>query len=206
LLRLLGSVRDDQTPLAWVARAWALLAECERQQGDTVAAAAHYQQALKHGVEVDRAEQRSWLLALAPLQEGHLDLEAALRTSERLLEVERQRSTSEPTPGVLRDLTITLDQVGNLRVKLGQLAAAETVFTESLEISRRLVTLRGEVPEALRDLTLTLVLLGNLHLRRGQPDEAERLFDEARPLAERLRTLTQSGVHVGPIPDIPDAP
>lgn len=206
LLRLLGSVRDAQTPVAWVARAWALLAECERRQGDTVAAAAHYQQALTHAEGVDRAEERSWLMALAPLQEGHLELKAALRTHQRLLRVERQRVVDQPTPESLRDLSLSLDQVGNLQVALGQLAAGEAVFTESLEISRRLLQLRGEIPEALRDLTLTLVFLGNLHLRRGQADLAEPLFREARPLAARLRVLAQSGVHVGPIPDIPAAP
>jgi hypothetical protein len=109
-------------------------------------------------------------------------------------------------PEALRDLSVSLDQVGKLLVTSGQLVVAESVFTESLEISRRLRTLRGEVPEALRDLILSLVLLGTLRLRRGQPDEAETLFREARPLAERLRVLAQSGVHVGPIPDIPDPP
>lgn len=206
LLRLLGSKRDGQTPAVWVARAWALLAECEQRQGDTVAAAAHYRQALTRTDGIDRGEMREWLLALAALQERHLELDVALRTRESLLDVARLRAAADTAPEVLRDLLLALDQVGRLRADLGRLAGAESVFTESLAMSRRLLAMRGEVPEALRDLIRSLVLLGTLRLRRGQADDAERLFREARPLAERLRTLAQSGVHVGPIPDIPDAP
>ncbi len=189
LLRLLGSARDAQTPAAWVARAWGMLAACEDQQGDTVAAAAHYQQALKGADGVDREEVRVWLEALARLQEGHLELVAALRTWERLLEVERWRAADETTPIVLRDLLVALHQVGRLRVALGQLAGAEAIFTESVEVSRRLRTLQGEVLEAHRDLSICLDQVGKIRVALGQLSTAETVFRESLEIRRRLLTL-----------------
>ncbi|MEZ4406913.1 MAG: tetratricopeptide repeat protein [Polyangiales bacterium] len=60
LLRLMALARTEQTPRAWVARAWARLAECEQRQGDASAAIDHYQNALRDCSEVDVSVAPTW--------------------------------------------------------------------------------------------------------------------------------------------------
>ena len=56
----------------------------------------------------------------------------------------------------LRDLSISLDNVGQTERDSGRLDAALAAFRESLEICRRLRQTLGDTPQVLRDLSISL--------------------------------------------------
>jgi hypothetical protein len=60
------------------------------------------------------------------------------------------------TPEALRDLSVSLDNVGLVARAQGDWAQAEAVYRESLDLSRQLVERLGGTPEALDDLALVL--------------------------------------------------
>ena len=72
------------------------------------------------------------------------------------------------TPETLRDLSISLNRVGETALHIGNFEEAEAAYRESLEISRRLRERVGDTPETLRDLSISLNRVGNTAFRSGQ--------------------------------------
>ncbi len=89
-------------------------------------------------------------------------------------------------PEALRDLSISLDNVGNTDQALGDWGAARAAFAESLEIRRRLLGRLGETPEALRDLSVSLNNVGNTDRALGDWGAARAAFEEGLEIARRL--------------------
>jgi tetratricopeptide (TPR) repeat protein len=92
-------------------------------------------------------------------------------------------------PEALRDLSVSLLYVGELRRKRGDLDGAQAAQTESLELARRLLALRGEAPEVLRDLSVSLLNVGDLRRERGDFDGARSAYAESLTLRRRLLAL-----------------
>jgi len=82
------------------------------------------------------------------------------------------------TPEALRDLSVSLDNVGDAAKALGQWETAQKRFEESLEISRQILARVGETPEALRDLSVSLDNVGDAAKALGQWETARKCFDE----------------------------
>ena len=57
------------------------------------------------------------------------------------------------TPQALRDLSVSLNSLGQVRRETGEVAGATAAYEESLALRRRLVDAYGETPQALRDLS-----------------------------------------------------
>ena len=67
------------------------------------------------------------------------DLTAARATAYQTLDLSRERpKTDAETPQALRDLSISLDNVGRVEGDLGNLEAARTAYRESLELRRQI--------------------------------------------------------------------
>lgn len=90
-------------------------------------------------------------------------LREALQTAEEVLAISRRILASVgETPEALRDLSVSLDNVGKTDLSLGQYEDARKVFTEGLEIGARLAeafpqqveynSLKGHFEERLREL------------------------------------------------------
>ena len=80
---------------------------------------------------------------------------------------------------MLRDLAVSLDNLGDAARAEGDLAGARAAYAESLDLCRRLRALRGDLPEVLRDVAVAAA-----SLNRVAPDAA--LVAEAREAAESL--------------------
>ena len=86
----------------------------------------------------------------------------------------------------MRDLSASLNLLGDVARARGDLDAAERTFAESLELHRRLVERTGGTPEALRDLSVSLEKIGDAARARGDLNAAERTFAESLELRRRL--------------------
>ena len=80
-------------------------------------------------------------------------LAAAAVTAQEVLAVARERAGDGSRPESLRDLSISLNHVGDVARAQGNGPQAEAVYRESLALSRQLVERLGGTPEALRDLS-----------------------------------------------------
>ena len=70
-------------------------------------------------------------------------------------------------PQSLRDVSVSLDRLGDVRREAGDLTAATIVFEESLALDRRVLDAYGEMPQALRDLSVSLDRLGDIRRQGG---------------------------------------
>ena len=81
------------------------------------------------------------------------DLTAARVTAYQTLEISRERlRTIGETPQALRDLSISLNNVGRVEGDLGNLEAARAAYRDSLEIARQLRRAFPDRPQYQRDL------------------------------------------------------
>ena len=81
---------------------------------------------------------------------------------ESLALVRRLVDAYGETPESLRDLSISLNRVGDVRGAAGELASATAAHEESLALDRRLVDAYGETPGSLRDLSISLDRVGDV--------------------------------------------
>lgn len=70
--------------------------------------------------------------------------------------------------GWKRDLTVSLDRMGDLRLSEGRKAEAEEYFRESLCIMRELVERDGSNAGWKKDLIISLQRMANLRMLQGQ--------------------------------------
>ena len=136
-------------------------------------------------------------------------LVAAGRLAESLLADSRERLAEElGTPQSRRDVSVSLERLGDIEAQRGELDRAWERFAEALEIGRRLAEELG-TPESRRDVSASLEHLGGIEAQRGELDRAWERFAEtleiSRRLAEELgtpqsrRDVSASLVHLGGI-------
>ena len=150
------------------------------------------------GSAISRAEQewqRLWTLRMpdrldswdaftatdAALARG--DVAAAEGIAKQVLALLRDRRLRNgDTPQALRDLSVSLNNVGRVESDLGQLEAARAAYRESLELSRRLREALGDTPQALRDLSVSLNNVGRVESDLGQLEAARAAYRESLEL------------------------
>jgi len=116
------------------------------------------------------------------------DLAAARAVASETLNIARLRRTGAGgTPRALRDLSIALDNVGQVERELGNLEAARSAYRESLELFRRLREAVGDTPQALRDLSISLDNVSRVERDLGNLEAARSAFRESLEIARRLR-------------------
>jgi hypothetical protein len=91
------------------------------------------------------------------------DLSAAETTAVQTLEIARERVKKvDDTPQGLRDLSIALDNVGQVERDLGNLEAARKAYRESLDVRRQLVRTFPDQLRYQQDLAFTEARLGEI--------------------------------------------
>jgi len=91
---------------------------------------------------------------------------------------------------LLRDLSVSLNNAGDVARALGQLEAARSAYAESLDIRRQLKALTGDTPQSLRDLSASLSKMGDVVRDLGQLDEARSAYAESLAIHRQLKALT----------------
>jgi tetratricopeptide (TPR) repeat protein len=119
---------------------------------------------------------------------GRSDLTAAKAVADQTLDIARQRRAARgDTQQALRDLTISLDNVGQVERDFGNLDAARSAYRESLEIARRLREAVGDTPQALRDLSISLNNVGQVEGGLGNLEAARSAYREGLELRRQVR-------------------
>lgn len=113
-------------------------------------------------------------------------LEDASRIAEATLGMARQAVARGQAETALRDLSVSLDHVGDTALRLGNFEEAEATYRESLEICRMIRERIGDTPETLRDLSVSLINVGDNDHRLGNIQEAEAAWRENLKLLRRL--------------------
>ena len=166
------------------------LALAERAHGDSAVAAEHLEQAVKVLGSRDHRYRALLLNELASLALWRGDLVSALAALEEALSLCRQlRAVLGDTPEALRDLSVSLNKVGDVQRRLGHVPAANAAFEEALSLRRQLRTILGDTPKALRDLSISLNYVGEVQRRLGHLSAASAAFEEALLLTRQLRVL-----------------
>ena len=93
------------------------------------------------------------------------------------------------SPQVLRDLSVSLNNLGDVERQSGRLEAARAAYNESLELRRQLQTTLGGSPQVLRDLSVSLNKLGDVEQQSSRLEAAKVVYAEALELAHRFNQL-----------------
>ena len=120
----------------------------------------------------------------------------AEQVAQQALSLARRRADTAPDSTTFRDLSVSLNNVGQVAQAQGEWAQAESVYRESLDLSRQLVERLGGTPEALRDLSISLNNVGRVAQAQGEWAQAESVYRESlglrRQLVERLGGTPES--------------
>ncbi|MFV0457192.1 MAG: tetratricopeptide repeat protein, partial [Actinomycetales bacterium] len=127
-------------------------------------------------------EVRSQLLELA-FAGG--DVAAAEGHAERLLQIHEDLAERVGGPQELRDLSISLNNVGRVQEARGDWTGAETSHTRSLQIHEDLAERVGG-PQELRDLSISLNNVGRVQETRGDWAGAETSYTRSLQVSEDL--------------------
>ena len=127
------------------------------------------------------------LSSLSRAARANDDLSVALECLEESVAVRRRlRDDHRETSRAMRDLSINLGDLGNLRLECGELSAAAAVYEESLALRRRLLDAYDETPQALRDLSISLNRFGDVRLECGETSAAAAAYEESLAVCRRL--------------------
>ena len=106
------------------------------------------------------------------------DAEQALKHHTRSLDIREDLLKRNPNSALAtRDVSVSLEKLGNLLAQRGQPGDTEqalTHYTRSLEISEDLLKRNPNSALAARDVSVSLGKLGALLVQRGQPGDAEQ--------------------------------
>ena len=86
----------------------------------------------------------------------------------------------------MRDLSISLENVGKTASDLGRSEEAQQAYAESLALRRRLHEQLGDTPQVLRDLSISLDNVGKTASDLGRSEEAQQAYAESLALMRRL--------------------
>jgi tetratricopeptide (TPR) repeat protein len=142
---------------------------------------------VQEGLTLTEVEPRTWkrlLDAGAELAIAISDLELARRYAAESVTLTERRASPED-PHAQRDLSVSLNKLGNVARDLGDLAAAGVHFQQALDIGRRLAG-QLETPQALRDLSVSLEKLGDVARDLGDLAAAGVHFQQALDIGRRL--------------------
>ena len=148
----------------------------------------HLREALTSVQDVVAPHNLLYLIVDVATRYGDLDLAKA--ATERSLTLRQDLADRIGTPEALRDLSVSLDNVGAVARARGDWDRATTVYERQLELLQDLADRIG-TPEALRDLSVSLNNVGAVARARGDWDRAAQLHAQAREIASRCRRASE---------------
>lgn len=124
---------------------------------------------------------------LGDVHESHGVLDKAKECHYESLRLDRELTACDPTNAEWqRDLSISLDKIGNIATTEGNLDAALLFFSEAKSISERLASTNPANASWQRNLSVSLNKLGDLAVTQGDLDKARIFFSEAKAISEHL--------------------
>ncbi|MCI4665926.1 MAG: TIR domain-containing protein [Neomegalonema sp.] len=169
------------------------------RRGEADAALAAYEEGLAIARKLAKAAPENTLfqrdVSLSLMRIGDLRLRrgaadaalAALAAYEEGLAINRKLARAEPeNTQFQRDVSVSLDSIGNLRLRQGEADAALAAYDEALRIRRKLAKAEPKNTLFQRDVSLSLVRIGDLRLRRGEADAALAAYEEALRIFRKL--------------------
>ena len=106
---------------------------------------------------------------------------------EEGLEIRRRLMAADPTnAGRARDVSVSLNRIGDVRSSRNELQGALRAYEEGLEIRRGLMAADPSHSERARDVFISLANIGLLHRQGGDKKAACRKFREALPIITAL--------------------
>jgi tetratricopeptide (TPR) repeat protein len=97
---------------------------------------------------------------------------------------------------VLRDLSVSLNKVGDVESEAGRGEVALVAYRESLEIRRQLRVALGDGPQVLRDLSVSLERVGDAESEAGRGEAALAAYRESLEIRRQLRVALGDGPQV----------
>ena len=166
-----------------------------------------WQDSIKSGIALtvwDSAEASE-----AALQAGHTAVAIDI-AREAVAQVRQAIAAQGNTPERLRDLSISMNKLGDVALALRRLDEAQTAYAEGERLRRELIAEFGKTPERLRDLSVSMNKLGDVALALGRLDEAQKAYARGEQLSrelitefdktpERLRDLSVSSEKLGEV-------
>ena len=124
----------------------------------------------------------------ALLREGNYGKAEAIAEAALAISRSRLQSLGE-TPEALRDLFISLLQLGDAAHAQSEWQRSKELYLESWALGHKLLKLLGETPETLRGLAVALERVGNVARVQGQWQRAQELYLENLRLCRKLSQL-----------------
>ena len=90
------------------------------------------------------------------------------------------------SPINLRDLTLSLDRIGDVELAQGDREAAVIRYRKSLGICQRIVKQFGESSQSLTDLTCSLNSVGDVELAQGDREAALKRYRKSLEISQRI--------------------
>ncbi|ALQ50317.1 tetratricopeptide repeat protein [Nitrosomonas ureae] len=182
----------------WIVRSDSTIASDHTEHSENISElplSASDQQLIDEWHRVKNKQDRGVLLAADRALDiclPHAQLQLAWDIAGSMVKLARHLNKADgETPQSLRDLSISLDNVGNVARERGDLKDAQVYYAESLALSRQLLQQLGETPQSLRDLSISLDNVGNVARERGDLKDAQVYYAES--LALRRQLLQQLG-------------
>ncbi len=156
-------LESHDTAHALLSDALTALAEAEQADGDDAAALDHYRRLFSLNAATDDRSLLEHLQAAArsAANVGRPDLVRSFADRQEQIARHRVQQYGENAQ-TLRDLSISLDNLGDMRRESGDMAGAEAAFAESLEIHRRLIEQYGATPRREMEVQYTFDRLQEL--------------------------------------------
>jgi len=136
----------------------------------------------------EQAEPSPWSAARAveaALSAGNSEL--AWQIAQKTVgQIKGQINDFGQTPERLRDLSVSMNKLGDVARTLGRLDEAQQAYRESETVRRALIKDFGQTPERLRDLSVSMEKVGNVARALGRLDEAQQAYHESETLDRAL--------------------
>ena len=163
------------------------LARTEQADGDLGAAEEHIWRALRVQPEGNDRQRLLWLELAAQVSQAVGDWEKARTACLEVVRFAQSRLEEETeSPQAMRDLSVSLDNLGNVQRDTGDADAALDAFRQSLQIRQRLIDQFGESPQALHDLAASYFRLAQVHQDQGSLEEATAFAVKCEEMTRNL--------------------
>jgi tetratricopeptide (TPR) repeat protein len=123
------------------------------------------------------------------LAAGNLD--AALKNAEEGLAIQRRIAEADGGQQALRNLSVGLVRIGDVKREQGDSAGALAAYEESLALRKTIASMEGDGAQAEFDVTVTLERIADLKRRMGDSAGALAAYEQSLAIRQRLDTSPQ---------------
>ena len=121
----------------------------------------------------------------------------ALESYEKALSISRKLAAADPRNANLqRDISVSLNRIGDAKLRSGDANAALAAYEEGLAIVRRLAATDPDSEDWRRDLSISLDRIGEVKLRRGDAAGALKAYEEGLAIRRALAAAAPGNANV----------